>query len=532
MNHSNLTGSQLSLFNEEIGSNIPFEHILKGYALYESGQAKAYHLSSQGVLIGLFTGEDRIIKASVDLDFFSVSSCACGTAVYCEHMAAMFFQICRDAGLNPFQYLSRFRESLTTKQITPPVTKIMRKDTLPRKPAPSDTPDMWHSYFVAQYGKKMNEKNTGAGLDNYYTQATKNLFRLAENWEPTICALFRLHAMLFVLVQIDDYLRQRAKSYYLPYYMNQSVLQIFHISSQDLGETLGNFLVQSTKNQYEAAYQGLRDILAKQAFLPAASMMDFPGLYRILWMFCLNDADWVEEERRRLTVLSAHTDLTSYQASRIHAALALFDFLDGEDLVSISRLKQMDSLTEAEFDLFLQQLVSRRYWSRLLVWLQEMSDHIQDRGYLNGKIFPYWQEGALAQPDNPDWEQWIISKLPLSRGYYMDYLLKQGKARQIVHMHLSQGLALWQIDSRLLKQIEQEDMRLLLPLYHQEAENFILQKNRDSYKQAVKRLKKLAALYRKLKELDRWGAYIEQLSARYSRLRAFQEELKKGKLIL
>ncbi|MNI87313.1 hypothetical protein D3C73_1445020 [compost metagenome] len=59
-----------------------------------------------------------------------------------------------------------------------------------------------------------------------------------------------------------------------------------------------------------------------------------------------------------------------------------------------------------------------------------------------------------------------------------------------------------------------------------------MQKNRDAYKQAVRRLKKLASIYKKLRELDRWNTYVEHLTTRYSRLRAFQEELRRGKLIV
>ncbi|MNP16840.1 hypothetical protein D3C76_1092490 [compost metagenome] len=73
---------------------------------------------------------------------------------------------------------------------------------------------------------------------------------------------------------------------------------------------------------------------------------------------------------------------------------------------------------------------------------------------------------------------------------------------------------------------------MVLPLYHQDVERYILEKNRQSYKQAVRLLKKLAGFYKKLKEQDRWQAYLEQLAARFSRLRAFQEELRKGKLIV
>lgn len=62
-------------------------------------------------------------------------------------------------------------------------------------------------------------------------------------------------------------------------------------------------------------------------------------------------------------------------------------------------------------------------------------------------------------------------------------------------------------------------------------ERHVLLKNRSGYKAAVKLLKRLAKLYKKLKREERWEEFIIVFSSRHSRLRALQEELRKGKLI-
>ncbi|MNH35848.1 hypothetical protein D3C79_965770 [compost metagenome] len=71
----------------------------------------------------------------------------------------------------------------------------------------------------------------------------------------------------------------------------------------------------------------------------------------------------------------------------------------------------------------------------------------------------------------------------------------------------------------------------MLPFYHQAVERFVLEKNRHSYKAAVKLMKRLAKLYKKLKREERWEEFLEVFTSRNSRLRALQEELRKGKLI-
>lgn len=59
----------------------------------------------------------------------------------------------------------------------------------------------------------------------------------------------------------------------------------------------------------------------------------------------------------------------------------------------------------------------------------------------------------------------------------------------------------------------------------------IEERNRKSYKRAVRYLKKLRTLYKRLKRTDEWDAFIIHIANLHSRLRALQEELRKGKLI-
>ncbi len=82
-----------------------------------------------------------------------------------------------------------------------------------------------------------------------------------------------------------------------------------------------------------------------------------------------------------------------------------------------------------------------------------------------------------------------------------------------------------------LQSVEKQNPALVLPLYHQAVERCIAGKNRTAYKSATKLLKKLNNLYKKLDRLNDWEDYIYRLAVKYSRLRALQEELRKGKWI-
>jgi uncharacterized Zn finger protein len=79
--------------------------------------------------------------------------------------------------------------------------------------------------------------------------------------------------------------------------------------------------------------------------------------------------------------------------------------------------------------------------------------------------------------------------------------------------------------------ISKNNPSLLMPLYHDAVEFSISNRNRDSYKKAVKYLKKLRTIYKKEKMMDFWDTYLENLLLKTKRLRAFHEECKRGKLI-
>ena len=82
-----------------------------------------------------------------------------------------------------------------------------------------------------------------------------------------------------------------------------------------------------------------------------------------------------------------------------------------------------------------------------------------------------------------------------------------------------------------MKEIQKEQPEVLLPILHLQVVNLIAAKNRSSYREAVRYLKKLRTIYKKAKQVDVWESYIHFISEENKRLRAFQEELKKGKLL-
>ncbi|MHA7965038.1 hypothetical protein ACX93W_12920 [Paenibacillus sp. CAU 1782] len=182
---------------------------------------------------------------------------------------------------------------------------------------------------------------------------------------------------------------------------------------------------------------------------------------------------------------------------------------------------------------FLRLLKENSEWSRLEAWLSHCATERIGRspGSLD-EYGRYWEAVVEQLPEAED-QMWsaITSLLPYSSSLYEENLLRFGHWRQWVDYQLSLGSDPLEFRAKDLQPIEKGSPEALLPFYHQGAEKYLLLKNRDSYKRAVKLLKRLAKLYKKLKREQQWEAYMETFARRNSRLRALQEELRKGGLI-
>lgn len=182
---------------------------------------------------------------------------------------------------------------------------------------------------------------------------------------------------------------------------------------------------------------------------------------------------------------------------------------------------------------FLRLLEENGNWTRLEAWLSHCATERIGRSPGSLDEFGRYWGGVIEHLPEAEEKMWsaITSLLPYSSHLYEENLLRFGRWRQWVDYQLSLGSDPLDFRVKDLQSLEKEAPEALLPFYHQGAEKYLLLKNRDGYKRAVKLLKRLAKLYKKLKREQQWEAYMETFASRHSRLRALQEELRKGGLI-
>ncbi|GGO04674.1 hypothetical protein [Saccharibacillus kuerlensis] len=208
----------------------------------------------------------------------------------------------------------------------------------------------------------------------------------------------------------------------------------------------------------------------------------------------------------------------------------------GQDAKAKELLKEAADkpyFTPAKLPDFFTPLAAQNQWERLSDWL-EIFGPLLERARANLADYEQFWNDTLKHFPEAESRMWNVLQemLPYASTLYGSKLMERERWEEWMDYQLSTGREPSHFKVTELAPIEKNAPELLLPFYHQAAERLIEQRSRDGYKAAVRLLKRLDKLYRKMKREDRWEVFMESFNAKYGRLRALQEELKKGKLML
>lgn len=190
---------------------------------------------------------------------------------------------------------------------------------------------------------------------------------------------------------------------------------------------------------------------------------------------------------------------------------------------------------------WIDYLSSRKAWKRMDLYIpafiQELKNYIctdDDDDYCYEftqmairAILPY----CLAMNKEDLLEKAYIHTLPYSYRKYEDFLYEKKQFDKWMDLFTMMGYGLDHLHKEQIKTLQEYDQSLLLSLYHRSIQEHIEGKNREHYRIAVRQLKKLRTLYKKLKKQTEFEQFLLVILERTKRLRAFHEECRKGKLI-
>lgn len=472
----------------------------------------------------------KTYRVTLDLQFITYSECSCPYDGYCKHMAAVCFQIYAFYGrpellLQELKHhaLSRSKRSAAMK------ARAQKNAEAAEPPALGNSPREWHKYFDLQfYGYSVTNQHA---VEDFYAIALEKLSGLAAGWQAELRHFFLVHVLLFVLRKLDQFYAHNHTTY-LSYYLEMGCRKVAAQAMEQLEQALEQMPRRQIALLRPSDLDETAEIVSELVFRDSPQVVSGIDVFRLLWTRLLDDPDRTPREIARLRKeLFSHAE-DSYPRKMRILALAHFDVMASEDEEAF-RVMQQANLHEVDlYFWYLREFRRTDQWDRLHAWLRRLLPYLRQAKQEHFRtVCGYWVEVTSRQPSDEEWVQVMVSLLPRSYYYYTDYLMKSGRYKQWVDLQLSHRIMPSNLYSEELKQVEAHDPGLLLPLYHQAAERYILEKNRPAYKSAVRLLRRLRSCYGKLKQEERWNDFIRRFAAKYSRLRAFQEELRKGKLI-
>ncbi|MFK2825584.1 hypothetical protein QYG89_07820 [Bacillus sp. B190/17] len=539
--HSETLKSQLGAFGTELKKELSpalsgdQSIIESGLRLYAEARATVDETSGKFIAGSVEQPDGRSLTVHLDLIFPASSRCTCQAESWCAHQIALFFEAFHDYTESVYDFAD---EWLTAPQSPSAIPGVMRaSDLLKTKRAADDGPDAWMNRIKHTAQDRLPP---GSVLRNPYVieYEGRNVYEdllkrrpTKREWQP----LYELYVSCGLLSYITEQLNETAISRELLYRSCSSFLFYLVEEAADAAENIG---VHALPFEFDSYINYLRRetarLLAPEHQVFASQRID---LYRHLWTSLFKRESWRKEERLRLhSFIREHNGLTA-SIGLLHQ---LYLANELEDFISFAK-----DLPDTGVDLYLFWLAesfnAKQYEkARMLIQIIEKKlegylEELEQMDSMQSRRFVHW---FLSYIDT----EWLMAKEPLLYKSLLEqmlpysfsdlsfYLISAGQYREWVELVIWMDSDLTDLDRNGLKEAAKHAPREVLPLYHHGILRLIEERNRASYKKAVRYLKRLRTLYKKLKQADRWDVYIHHLLEEKKRLRAFQEECRKGQL--
>lgn len=512
--------------------------VQKGLMLYRQGMVSLPRFTG-----GVFTATVQdVIPAKVELDPDSMRlcECSCPSDDICRHMLAVFFSVYAKIG-SVSDWVTEWREPVREQKSAFAWGLQKAKDLVKANGVLKPDYERWVKSFETSFDALLGAKNytspyVVSELFGIYQQRIRASAPVEQEWRmlyDLIAAVvsFRKLAALSDRLGHEEHVVQRA------------YLHLFQRMTQDAEDLVGKMNMRTLPFAFDAFMERLKDDVFELLGCTARLEQERFFLYRLLWTELFKQRPWreaeVEKVRLRGKELKDWENPVPFLLARIHLNL----LLEHDELA-------MKMMAEIDEDVITPHLV---YWigyfsgPGLKAWrrvgpLVELFVH-KLKGYLEGlggyhscavfvrnamrTIAPYCTESGREDL----YERALTAALPYSFADYEYVLFERGQFERWGELQAFVGLDFYDLPKERVKLVEKEKPEVLLSMLHQTAQREIDAKNRSSYRLAVRHLKKLRTLYKKLKRVDDWEYFLGELMERTKRLRAFHEECQRGKLI-
>lgn len=528
-----LTRDQAIQTGEQILEVLEGQILERGYTYFSNGVVFNTRVEDEILLKSDVQGT-QVYHVSLNLQIVQESTCTCPYSRLCKHIAATFFQM-YSVFENPRHLLARSQQPRTLKYspalLVPPFKNGIQYLT-------GSHTDSWRdglldsSTSVAEWWRFFENwtRNLPSAMESFRASSElfssyENLLGIAVSWPPRRASLFAMHATLFHLNLLQEFVLAKRHSHWS--------VELSQSAERLLSTLEGLLYYWDPSHLNEGDQKALietKQLLSEWKDKDALSVFEMLA-YQLLWWNLLQAPAWVQQETNEIDQRIADPTTTPTEMEKYRMLQALFLVMDGKDQDALAIWLTSKQLPLAFYLPFLKSFAREQDWVRLLEWTHRLERLIGTAE--NGQyrlVTAIWREAMKQMGREQECGTKLRAFLPGSFSEYAAFLFDHQQYREWLDLQLSYRTPFPELQVWNMKAIEEMNPTLLLPLFLSEVNRLIDERNRPAYKEAIKLLKKVRSLYSKLNQEMRWNSYLELLSAKHNRLRAFQEELRRGNL--
>ncbi|MBS4212669.1 SWIM zinc finger family protein [Neobacillus rhizophilus] len=510
--------------------------VQKGMMLYRQGLVTQLRFEN-----GEYTAVVQDVspaKVRLDPEFLGMSDCSCPGEELCRHQLAVFFAAySKEASVS--DWLAEWREPVRETKSVASWGLQAAKDLVKAAGLMKPDYDRWVQSFESSFdalvaSKKHTNPYVVSELFGIHMKRVGASAPVEKEWRL-------LYELVASVVSFRKLLVLSEELGFEEHVVRKAYGHCFENLLEDSADFVERLVVQTMPFAFDEFIERLRD--ESHAVLTSAAGYDIERVYmhRMLWTELFRKKEWRQEEAirigARLKALEESENPLPFSAAMIH----LYFLLGNDDLA----LKLAGGVPDVRFvpymvywiDYFTGAKLWRRvepviemFLGRLKEYLDGLESYQSCSAFVRSvmrSIAPYCSENGRLDL----YERALLVSLPYSFADYEYLLFERGDYDRWGELQAFVGLDFYDLPKDRVKVVEKERPEVLLGMLHQTAQKEIDQKNRGSYRAAVRHLKKLRTLYKKLKRVDDWEYFIEGLLERTKRLRAFHEECQRSKLI-
>ncbi|MBD0383233.1 SWIM zinc finger family protein [Paenibacillus sedimenti] len=516
-----LNDEQWSKLLEQVAKTYNEVTLSRGFNYFKQQRVETLIISEDRVVQARVTGSEDY-KVTLHLDKLTSSSCSCPVQSSCKHMAAVMMELADRMGYPASQIVNakhHIRRTATASSTGFTLKQLPDMDVFGWQEALNQ---------YTNYIKPTYDQGIYADVLRHQVQALR---KGTIPFTDIDRIFFELHQELFIVRKIKEQNAQNSISSYTSFALYRIYDEIHAWLKQKSAEFSSMFADAGVRLGQTLAY--LRQQMAEES---GQKYLDY-GIYTALWKHWIAPQPqpeanhWASLEIDALEKQTTDSHTTSLTAAK--AFLYLQQSRNSEAWAALEASGKVNKVPVSLYLPFLSHLHDTRNWPDLVDWLMKSATYFYgQRTKELDAYMGYWKEAAVHFPEAEN-QMWKVLEemLPHSSRIIEEVLYEQRKWKPWVEMQILHGRDPLHHRVSVLQPIEKEAPDLLLPLYHQAIDQYVTQKNRHDYKLAVKLLKRLEKVYKKIKQAERWDRFLSGFIERYSRLRALQEELKKGKLL-